>query len=146
MNGSVPFIPMQLKFGLEYFILVFIYETYFIAINMLVTWSLDNMRGHTLYIYIYMLWLYSPLLGLGRFFSFLILYTVGRTPWTEDQPIARPLPTHRTTQTQNKHRQTSMPEVGFEPTIGVFERANTVHALDRGATVIGHYILVYIGL
>jgi hypothetical protein len=40
------------------------------------------------------------LLGLGLFFSFLILYTIGRTPWTGDQPVARPLPTHRTTQTQ----------------------------------------------
>jgi hypothetical protein len=50
------------------------------------------------------LWLYSPLLGLGRFFSFLIYtHAVGRTPWTWDQPVARPLPTHRTTQTQNKH-------------------------------------------
>jgi hypothetical protein len=38
--------------------------------------------------------LYSPLLGLGRSFSFLILYTVGRTPWTGDQPVAGPLPTH----------------------------------------------------
>jgi hypothetical protein len=27
-----------------------------------------------------LLWLYSPLLGIGHFFSFLILYTVGRTP------------------------------------------------------------------
>jgi hypothetical protein len=27
------------------------------------------------------LWLYRPLLDLGCFFSFLILYTVGRTPW-----------------------------------------------------------------
>jgi hypothetical protein len=33
-----------------------------------------------------------------------LLYTVGRTPWTEDQPATRPLPTHRTTQTQNKRR------------------------------------------
>jgi hypothetical protein len=41
------------------------------------------------------------LLDLGRFFSFLIICTVGRTPWTGDQPVARPLPTHRTTQTQN---------------------------------------------
>jgi hypothetical protein len=49
------------------------------------------------------LWLYSPLLGFGRFFSFLILNTVGRTPWTGDQPVARPVPTHRTAQTQNKH-------------------------------------------
>jgi hypothetical protein len=27
--------------------------------------------------------------------------------------------------------------MGFEPTIPVFERANTVHALGRAATVIG---------
>jgi hypothetical protein len=47
------------------------------------------------------LWLYSRL-DFGRFFSVLILYTVGRTPWSEDQTIARPLPTHRTAQTQNK--------------------------------------------
>jgi hypothetical protein len=30
-----------------------------------------------------------------------------------------------------------MPQVGLEPTIPVFERANTVHALDGAATVIG---------
>jgi hypothetical protein len=30
-----------------------------------------------------------------------------------------------------------MPLVGLEPTIPVFERAKTVHALDRTATVIG---------
>jgi hypothetical protein len=40
-----------------------------------------------------LLFLYSPLLGLGRFFSFLILYTVDKTPWTGDQLVARPLPT-----------------------------------------------------
>jgi hypothetical protein len=28
-------------------------------------------------------------------FSFLILYTVGRIPWTSDQPVARPLPIHK---------------------------------------------------
>jgi hypothetical protein len=32
-----------------------------------------------------------------------------------------------------------MSQVGFEPTIPVFERAKTVHALDRAATVIGYY-------
>jgi hypothetical protein len=74
---------------------------------------------------------------LAVFFSFLILYTVGRTPWTGDQRVARPLPTHRTTQTQNKRTQISVPRVGFEPTIPVFERAKTVHALARTATVIG---------
>jgi hypothetical protein len=56
-----------------------------------------------------------------------------------DQPIARPLPTHRTTQTLNKRTQTPITIVGFEPTIPVFERARTVHAdLDRAATVIGN--------
>jgi hypothetical protein len=30
-----------------------------------------------------------------------------------------------------------MPRVGLEPTIPVFERAKTVHALDRAAIVIG---------
>jgi hypothetical protein len=30
-----------------------------------------------------------------------------------------------------------MPEVGFEPKIPVFERARTVHALHREASVIG---------
>jgi hypothetical protein len=30
-----------------------------------------------------------------------------------------------------------MPRVGFEPTIPVLEGANTFHALDRAATVIG---------
>jgi hypothetical protein len=30
-----------------------------------------------------------------------------------------------------------MPRVGFEPTTPVFQRAKTVHALDRAATVIG---------
>jgi hypothetical protein len=32
-----------------------------------------------------------------------------------------------------------MPQIGFEPTIPVFERAKTVHASDRAATVIGRY-------
>jgi hypothetical protein len=30
-----------------------------------------------------------------------------------------------------------MPQVGFEPTIPVFEREGTVYALDAAATVIG---------
>jgi hypothetical protein len=84
-----------------------------------------------------LLWLYSPLLDLGRFFSFLILYTAGRTRWTGDQLVARPLLPHRKTQTENKRTQTSMPSVGFELTIPVFKRAKTVHDLDCAATVIG---------
>jgi hypothetical protein len=33
-----------------------------------------------------------------------------------------------------------MPQVGFEPTIPVFEPAKTVHALEPAATVIGTHI------
>jgi hypothetical protein len=66
-------------------------------------------------------------------------YTDGRTPWASDQPVARPLPTFKTTQTQNKrtHRHPCT-EFGFEPTIPAFKRTKTVHVLDRSATVIGY--------
>jgi hypothetical protein len=75
-----------------------------------------------------------PFVGPWPFLQFRnLFYPDGRTPWTSDQPNARPLPIHRTTQTQNKR----MPCVGFEPTIPVFERAKTIHALYRAATVIG---------
>jgi hypothetical protein len=55
-------------------------------------------------------WLYSHLLGalvsLSLSLSLLqfpdLFYTGGRTSWTSDQLVARPLPTWRTTQTQNK--------------------------------------------
>jgi hypothetical protein len=59
-------------------------------------------------------------------FQFLNIYAVGRTPLMGDQPVARPLPTHRTTQEQNKRTQASMPRVRFELTIPVFGRAKTV--------------------
>jgi hypothetical protein len=70
-------------------------------------------------------------------FQFLNPYTVDRTPLTGDQPDAWPLPAQRTAQTQNKRTQTSMSQVGFEPTIPAFERTKTGHALDGAATVIG---------
>jgi hypothetical protein len=60
-----------------------------------------------------------------------------------DQPVARQLPTHRI---QNKRIQTSMPRVGFERTILVFERTKTDLALERAATVMGEncvYTYVY---
>jgi hypothetical protein len=74
--------------------------------------------------------------GLSHFLRFLMIHTVGRTHRTGDQPVARLLPTHRTTQTQNKRTQASMRRVGFGHTIPVFRRAKTVHASDRAATVI----------
>jgi hypothetical protein len=66
-------------------------------------------------------------------FQFLNLYTVGGTPRMEEQPVARPLTAHRKT-------QTSMPRMGFELMIAVFEWAKMVHAvhdLGRAATVTG---------
>jgi hypothetical protein len=89
--------------------------------------------------YIISVYVYSPC-GPWPLFRFLNPYTVGRTPWTGNQPDARPLPTHRTAQTQNKLTRTSMPRVGFEPTIPKFERAKMVHVLDRAATAIGRTV------
>jgi hypothetical protein len=80
------------------------------------------------------------LLDLSRFFSFLFLYIVGRTPWTGDQPFgSRYL--HTEQHKENKSTQTSMPWVGFEPTIPAFERAKTVLAFDRADTVISFTLL-----
>jgi hypothetical protein len=78
--------------------------------------------------------IYGLMLGLGSFFIYLIFYTVGRTPRTGDQPVARPLPT---AETQNRLTQTSMLQVVFEPTIPVLERAKIIHTLYRAAIAIG---------
>jgi hypothetical protein len=103
-----------------------------------VVYLVNNYKGKALlFLSTIYLWLYSPLLGFCRFFSFLIFYTANRTPWTGIRPIARPLHAHRTAQIQNKRTQTSMPQMGFEPMIRVFERAKTVYVLDRAVTVIG---------
>jgi hypothetical protein len=88
-----------------------------------------NYRRRTM-IYIY-IWLYIPL-DLGRCSVFLLLYAVGMAPWTGSSARRK-----AATYTQNKRTQTSMLPVGFDPTIPVFERAKTVHVLDRAATVIG---------
>jgi hypothetical protein len=83
----------------------------------------------------------QPFVGPWHFLQFHnLFYRDGRTPWTSNQPVAMPLPKLRTTQTQNKRTQTSIPWVGFEPTISAYERAKTVHALDRAAAVIEAYI------
>jgi hypothetical protein len=67
-----------------------------------------------------------------------LFYTAGRTSWTSDQPVARQLPTHRRTQTQNKrtHRH---PWLQWDSQRSSERR---VHALDRAATVINLYIHV----
>jgi hypothetical protein len=65
--------------------------------------------------------LYSPLLDLGRFFTFLILYTPGRNPWTWDQPVARPLPTHRTKQNNRTDIHTSSGIRTHDPSVSADE-------------------------
>jgi hypothetical protein len=78
----------------------------------------------------------QPLVEVGLFFSFLISIQSAGLLGRESA--------HRKTATytgQHKHRinahNTFMPRMGFELTIPVFERAKTVHALDRVAIVIG---------
>jgi hypothetical protein len=44
------------------------------------------------------------LLRLGRFFSVLFFYTVGRNNWTREQPVARSLPTRDNTNRINAYR------------------------------------------
>jgi hypothetical protein len=73
--------------------------------------------------------------------QFLNSKTLGRTFWAGDQPVARLLPAHRTSQAQNKRTHTSMSEVGFEPTIPGFERLKKVHGVDSAATVIGKFFI-----
>jgi hypothetical protein len=78
--------------------------------------------------------------------------TSGRTPWTGDQPIARPLPAHRATQTQNKRTQTSMPWVGFEPTICVRASEDSSCLKPRGhcdrlqSCILKYYVMKRVGL
>jgi hypothetical protein len=60
--------------------------------------NIMHLWGSIVLLLLLLLLLCSPLLEPGWFFSLLILYTIGRTLWMGDQPITRPLPTHRTTQ------------------------------------------------
>jgi hypothetical protein len=53
-----------------------------------------------------------------------------------DQPVTRSLRTH-------PDRNPSL-EVGFQPTIPVFERAETFHALDRATTVIASRLILFV--
>jgi hypothetical protein len=86
------------------------------------------------------IWLYSPLLVLGRFFSFLIYLHRLQNSLDGGSARRKAATEHWTTQTQNKRTQISILQVGFELTIPVFQREKTVHASDRVATVIDKVI------
>jgi hypothetical protein len=87
------------------------------------------------------LWLYSPC-GTWPLFSFLILrHSVGLLGRGISPSQGCYL--HREHHNQNKGKQTSMPRVGFEPTIPAFERTERVYVLDRAVTVIGYYLGIH---
>jgi hypothetical protein len=52
------------------------------------------------FIYLFIYGFTVPLSGLGDFFQFFYFYTVARTSWTGDQPVARPLLTQEDTNTE----------------------------------------------
>jgi hypothetical protein len=52
-----------------------------------------------------------------------------------DQPVARPLPTHRTTQTQKIVSRDIHALSRIRTTIPAFEQMKKLHALDRASTV-----------
>jgi hypothetical protein len=81
---------------------------------------------------------YSPLLNLGCILNFLILYTVGRLLGRGiSQSQGRYL--HTWQHKQNKYTHTSVTQMGFEPTMPLFQRVKTVCVLDRSAAVIGRW-------
>jgi hypothetical protein len=86
--------------------------------------------------------LFQPIQGTGLLFSSAIIFTDGRTPRTSDQLVARPLPKHRTTLTQNKRIhipnihalseiRTHDPSVRASEGSPCFRRAATVTGLQR---------------
>jgi hypothetical protein len=69
--------------------------------------------------------LYSPC-GPWPLFQFPNLYTVGTTLWTEDQPVARLLPTHRT----NTDIHTSSGIRTHDPSVGADEDGSCLRPHD----------------
>jgi hypothetical protein len=71
-------------------------------------------------------------------FQFVNLYTVGRTPWTGDQPVARSLPAH-TGQHKHKINAHRHPCLKWDsnPRSQCLSGRRQVHGLGRPAIVIG---------
>jgi hypothetical protein len=113
------------------------------ALQSTVIWGVLTWRKYkSVYIFILVSWLYSPLLALASFsVSWSYLQKVGLLGRGISSSQGLYLNTG-----QHKHRintythKTSIPCVGFGPTIPASERAKTVHALDCSATVTGIYI------
>jgi hypothetical protein len=78
----------------------FVIYTYYILSLKDSTVSCEHLTKHSFFLNPFLLYLY------GVDVVFFYHFTDGRTPWTSDQLVARPLSKHRTTQTQNKHIHT----------------------------------------
>jgi hypothetical protein len=129
-------------------------KVYFFLFGIVTSWNLGRKLFFFLYSYfsqstqtfvlpmcVSLSFLLLPLWSIGHpwialfHFSFLILkQSVGLLGRGISPSQGRYL--HRAT--QNKRRQTSMPWLVYEPTIPVFERTKTLHALDCAVTVIGN--------
>jgi hypothetical protein len=86
-------------------------------------------------------WLYNPPWALASdFFSFMIIFQTVGLLWRVISSSQGPyLNTGKHKNRINTHTyQTSIPCVGFEPTIPASEWAKTVHALDHSATLTSH--------
>ena len=122
----------------DFFYFTFIFERHFSV-------RISYIFRTGIHMFLFFLWRYGP--TRAKAFSFLRFLdhtqrriTVGRTPL--DEWSARRWGPYLTT--HNTHnRQTSMPPVGFEPTISADERLQT-YALDRAATGTGYPYITYI--
>jgi hypothetical protein len=82
-------------------------------------------------------WIYSPSMGPGPFFSFVIIFTQSAELFGRVISPSQGRYLHTGQHKQNKRTQTSMLRMGFESTNPAFEGAKAVHASHRAATVIG---------
>jgi hypothetical protein len=64
-------------------------------------------------------------------------FTAGRAPDTSDHPVARPLPKHKRTQTQNKRTPNINAMSGIRIHDPIVRGIKAVHVLDGAATVTG---------
>jgi hypothetical protein len=103
-----------------------------------------NKRNSHYYYYYYFLWLCSQARAIAsstRFFNHTQRITVGRI--SLDEWSARHRDLYLTSYVVQQTQQSSMPPVGFEPTIAGGERPWT-YALDRAATGTGPWSLLQI--
>jgi hypothetical protein len=127
----------------NWYTLIIFKNSYYFATNNILSTCFAIFPSVSIHSFIHQL-LYSTLLGPGLFFSFVIFFTqtVGVLGRVISPSQGRYLNTwQHKTQNNRIHRHPSMPWAEFEPTILTFKRANTVHALDRVAIVIGLLVI-----